>query len=139
MNSRRRIASPQAQDHAKFGSECRRSNQEKTTDGIGFNGQFALQKFRAAHVRVGSKAEVVASYFDVHSYPNNGHSSARSQCLLFGALNIKRRPERNNTLAGLIISRLTMTHDNHRNHRILASRGIPDLVTNEILDARQNR
>jgi len=45
MNSRRRIAFPKAQDYAKFGLQFRRSNQEFATSGIGFNRQFALQKF----------------------------------------------------------------------------------------------
>ena len=53
MNSRRRIAFPKAQDHAKFGLQFRRSIQEIATGEIGFKEQFALQKFRAAPVEMG--------------------------------------------------------------------------------------
>jgi hypothetical protein len=45
MKLRRRIAFPDAQDHAKCGFQLRPSEQEKATSEMGFNGQFALQKF----------------------------------------------------------------------------------------------
>jgi hypothetical protein len=44
MKLRRRIAFYRAQDHVKFGLQCRRSNQEIATGEMGFEGQFAQQQ-----------------------------------------------------------------------------------------------
>jgi hypothetical protein len=54
MKSRRRIGSPPARGHARFGLRFTGSNHEIETSEMGFNGQFELHQFHAAHVGSGS-------------------------------------------------------------------------------------
>jgi hypothetical protein len=54
MKLRRRVVSPEARDDARFGLQFTTSNHEIETNEMGFNGQFALHKFHAAHVGSGS-------------------------------------------------------------------------------------
>ena len=49
---------------------------------MGFRGQFALQKSVIAHVRLGSKADIVGYPRDVRFTPNSGHQSDMPQCPL---------------------------------------------------------
>ncbi len=70
MKSRRRIAFPKAHDFDKIGLQCGRSNQKFSTRGIGFNCQFALQKFRAAHVGSRSETTFWRCPCDVRFSPN---------------------------------------------------------------------
>jgi hypothetical protein len=72
--SRRRIASLKAQDQPDFGLQFTRPNHEIETGEMGFNGQFALQKFPAAHVGSGSfstEPSALGSPVDVGSSPKS--------------------------------------------------------------------
>jgi hypothetical protein len=44
----------------------------------GFSDRFALQKFRLAHVRLGSKADIHPLSANVRFTPKSGHGLARS-------------------------------------------------------------
>jgi hypothetical protein len=53
----------------------------RNTGGMGFRGQFALQRSRAAHVRFGSKADIRAKKRNVR-FTESGHQSDIRSCPL---------------------------------------------------------
>jgi hypothetical protein len=76
MKSRRRMVFPKAQDHAKFGRQFRPSEQEMTTNEIGFKGQFAQQQSCPVYVGSGSKPEALSDSL-MSASTSCGHGTAR--------------------------------------------------------------
>src|SRR5215468_3073096 len=69
MKSRRRIAFPEAQDHANND----RLQQGFTIGGMGSDRHFAWQQSSGPNVRFGSKADIAAPLTNVRFTPKSGH------------------------------------------------------------------
>jgi hypothetical protein len=80
MKSRRRIAFPKAQDHAKCIDDYSRDLQSVEW---GVSCHFAHQQLARAHVSSGSKADISECPRNVRYSPESGHPSARSRCQLW--------------------------------------------------------